>query len=228
MTEANQHVKEDRMHPDYLKKEQAFREKAARLWDQERQLREGVRSRVGAEPEARQEAYMKGYQQLEERHEQLVEEINQEHSKRTAAAEKKLYAGTGERFGGYLVELSSKPADELEGIMRTAQRTGQKDLARAVAVAALDKNQFGVFDQWAASDPETAEALKYLRTTPGGSQFYDRTTRAMRPPKADPASLEPTAEDLQRFREEEARRNAPRQQFFHPNRPRYQVGGRRW
>lgn len=222
---AEHYVDEERMDPDYRQIEDAFRAKAARLHEKERTLREMIRSDVDLSPEQRQQQYISGYRAIEEDFERLVEGFGRETGQRVLAAQKKLASGKGERFAAHLAGLANVPDGRLGELMRSAERSGQKDLAQAVAVTAYERGIRPVFERWVESDPERAEALRTLRGTPGAAQLYDRTAKAMRPPKADLRALEPTREDVRRAQEKRERASRERRAFFFDG-VRRQVGSR--
>jgi hypothetical protein len=222
----DQRVDEGRMHPDSRKKETAFREQAAKLWADEASARKRVRSNVALSAEERQDAYREVYEGLERRLEQLSDEFGRDVGKDVYEAERTLNQGTGAKFAEHLTAVTSIRDEKLGEIMATARRSRETDLERAIAVTAYERGVRPVWQSWAEANPQRAEAVKRLRSTPGPEQLYTRTALAMRPPKASPADLEPTAVDRQRAADAEARRNAPRVEFYGPPQPRRQVGSR--
>jgi hypothetical protein len=125
-----------------------------------------------------------------------------------------------------LADLADKPDEKLSEILNTATRSGQPALARAVAAVAHERSLLGVFQKWADSEPETADALARLRSLPDEDRFRTRTL-ALKPPKADMAALTPAPEDHERARRQAAVEAAPRQAFFGPPAVPRQVGSRR-
>lgn len=210
------------MNPDYRQAEKTFREKARTLWTTNEEIKRSVRSKLDLTPEERQDEYMKLYKQkVEGPFEQQASDFVGEIMGPRGEDERVLTQGVGDSFPDHLCALSGKPVEELPGLMKTAKRTGQQDLARAVAQVALDRNQFALFNEWAEGEPELAEALKRIRTTPDTEQLVTRT-KAVRPHAADANSLEPTAEDHQKAAQKHAADEASRAAFF--NRPRSIVG----
>ena len=206
-----EHVDDEDLSPEYRELEEQYRAAAGPLWGEARKIAESVRANVDAERERRDENYVSRFsasvnapwQQLASNFVAAIE--TQRHNDR-----KTVEASRGNRFADHLIAVSSAPEDGLEDLMRTAQRTGQKDLARAVAQVALDKNRFQVFDRWASSEPETAEAMRRLRSTPSSEQLITRTN-ALKPPAATPEALIPREEDHRRA--EETKRAAERQRW---------------
>jgi hypothetical protein len=98
-----------------------------------------------------------------------------------------------------------------------------------VAIVSAQRNPGGtseIFRDWVARDPKRQAAHDRLRGTPKSGQFYDRT-RGVKPPKAKPTDLEPTAADIQKAAAEKAAKDAPRVEFFGGTpQPRRQVGSR--
>lgn len=220
----NGNIAEKDMSPEYRQAERDYREKARHLWTENEAAKKAARSQVEATPEERQDAYMQRYQQkIAPVFDKLASDFVAQIMGPRGEDEKLLTQGVGERFSDHLIAISGKPDAELPALMKTARRTGQKDLVRAVAQVALDRNQFGLFKQWAESEPELADALKRVRTTPDAEQLATRTN-AMRPPKASPEALEPTAADKERAASAPAAEEASRAAFF--NRPRSIVGRR--
>ncbi len=124
--------------------------------------------------------------------------------------------------------MANVPDERLESLMNTATRSGQEELARAIAASAYERGGSAstIFNSWAEAKPERAAALERIKGTPGASQFYTRTKLAMTPPKAALGDLMPTAEDERKAAEAEAASNVTKYaEFFGPTVPR-QVGGR--
>jgi hypothetical protein len=179
--------------------------------------------------QAREAAYMVAYQGLERRLEQLSGEFGRDIGHDVHEAERVLNPGTGPRFAEHLTAVTGIRDEKLAEIMATARRSGQADLERAIAVSAYERGVRPVWQSWAEANPERAQAVKRLRSTPGPEELYTRTALAMRPPKAGIGDLEPTAEDRKRAAEAEARKNAPRVEFFGSSatsQPRRQIGSR--
>ncbi len=222
--DAQQNIDEGRMHPDYRTEEEGFRKRAMSFIDAERELRERIRSDVDATPDERQEAYMGGYEKIEAGFSRAADDFGSRIGKTISESREKVFTGRGEGFSGHLIQASSMPKEKLPELMAVARRTGQQDLQQAVAMVAHERHMFPLFNEWAASEPERAEALRRLRGTPGSEQFYARTTLAMKPPRADSQGLEPTQADRDQAEDLARRKAAPRQQFF--NLPRRQIGRR--
>jgi hypothetical protein len=224
----DQRIDEGRMDKTYLEKESAFREQAAKLWTDEASARERIRSNVALSAEERMDAYQESYEGLERRLEQLSDEFGRDVGKDVYEAERTLNGGAAPRFAEHLTAVAGVRDEKLSEIMAVARRSGQADLERAIAVTAYERGVPPVWSAWAEANPERAEAVKLLRGTPGADQLWTRRGRTMRPRKARPEDLEPTAEDLKRAGEAEAKRNAPRVQFFGSGaaQPRRQVGSR--
>lgn len=213
----------EQMHEDYAAREAAFRDEAGKLWTEEQNARERIRSNVGLSEEERMDAYMESYQGLERRLDALSGDFGRDVGKTIQEATRTLYAGAGEKFSEHLTSVANVPDERLSELMATARRSGQEDLERAIAVTAFERGERGLFDRWAEANPERAAAVERIKGTPGSEQLYTRTARTMRPPKANLEDLQPTDVDRQRAAEAEAERNLPRVEFFGP-RVRQQVG----
>jgi len=219
----DQHVAEERMHPSYREKEGTFRDEAAKLWTEEATVRERIRGAAELSAEERQDAYRARYGELERRFEGLREKFSKDVSSEVLEAQETLNRGTGSRFSEHLTAVSSIRDEKLGEIM--ARRSGQEDLERAVAITAYERGVRPVWQSWAESDPERAEAVKLLRGVPGAEQFSTRT-RTMRPPRAEEVDLEPTADDVEAQQRTAEEASAARKAFFsgRPFIPRRQVG----
>lgn len=209
----NGNLDESRMSAEYLEAEKKYREKGSRLWDRNEQLKKDVRSKLGLTPEQRLDEYMQLYQRdISTPFAKMASDFFFQIMKPRGNDERLLSQGVGEKFSDHLIALADKPVEELSAIMQTAQRTGEKDLVRAVAQVGLDRNAFGLYNQWAASEPELAEALKRVRSTPDPEQVETRANAA-RPPKASPSALQPTQVDFDRAKQAEwARKHAEEQE----------------
>src|SRR5215204_193025 len=115
-------VDEKDMHPDYLKKETAFREEAGKLWNEEANARDRIRSNVGLEEEQRQDAYMEVYAGLEKRLDSLSDEFGRAVGKSIQEATQTLYAGSSKNFSEHLTAMASVPNERLSELMATARR----------------------------------------------------------------------------------------------------------
>lgn len=220
-------VDPERMHPDYRAKEDAFRTAAAKLWDEESAARARIRANVGLSEEQRMDAYMQAYKGLEEKLDGLANDLGREVGKSIQEATETLYAGAGAKFSEHLASVTNVPDERLEALMNTATRSGQEELARAVAAVAYERGQRGLFERWAEANPDRGAAIERIKGTPGGEQFYARTALAMRLPKAGLSGLVPTTEDHRKAAEAEAARNRPRAEFFGPSSAVRRQAGRR-
>ncbi len=220
-------VDEEQMHPDYRERETRFRDQAAKLWDQESNARAQIRTEIGLTDEERMDRYIKAYSGLEETLDELSGELGREEGQAIVEATETLYGGSGSRFSEHLASAANVPDERLQALMNTATRSGQGDLARAVAVSAYERGERTIFNSWASSNPERAAALARIKGTPGSEQFYTRTKLAMTPPRAELSDLIPTPADERRAAEErEAANVAKYAAFFGPAHVRRQVGGR--
>lgn len=208
----NGNLDESRMSKDYLAAEKEYRERGKRLWEKNEELKKTVRSKLDLTPEQRLDEYMQLYQRdISTPFNKMASEFFFQTMKPRGEDERLLSQGVGEKFSDHLIALADKPVEELSAIMQTAQRTGEKDLVRAVAQVAIDKNHFGLYNQWAASEPELAEALKRVRSTPDPEQVETRANAA-RPPKASPDALQPTQVDFDRAKQAETARKLAEEQ----------------
>ncbi len=159
---------------------------------------------------------------------ELSGELGREEGKAILAATETLYGGgSGKKFSEHLASVANVADERLQPLMNTAVRSGQEELARAIAVSAYERGERTIFNSWAEANPERAAALARIKGTPGAEQFYTRTKLAMRPPKAALQDLIPTPEDERRAAEAAAASNVAKYaEFFGPTVPR-QVGSRR-
>ena len=219
-------VDEEQMHPDYLERETRFRDQAATLWDKEAAVRTMIRTDVSLSEEERMDRYIPAFRALEKTLDELSGEIGREEGKAIQEATEILYGGgAGKKFSEHLASVANVPDERLESLMNTATRSGQGELARAVAVSAYERGERTIFNSWAEANPDRAAALERIKGTPGSAQFYTRTKLAMRPPKAALADLIPTPEDERRAAEAEAVAGMKYTEFFGQG-VRRQVGGR--
>jgi hypothetical protein len=214
----------DNFHADYVQFEEEWSKTAQPFADAERKLRAEVRAMTQASSEEREARYVEGYEKIlrdyEKQHEAT---INASHSHRVGKAEDVLFGPGGGEYANLLVGLAGAPDERLPELYALAAQSNQPDLLRAVAHTARQRGGAGLFDQWARSDPERAGAVDYLARTPNAQRFVDRTLLAHKPPKADPASLEPSAADRERASEAERAKRQPVQEFFAPD----PTGGKR-
>ncbi len=223
-------VDEENMHPDYHERETRFRDQAAKLWDKESNVRAQIRTEIGLTEEERMDRYIKAYSGLEERLDEFSSELGREEGKAILEATETLYGGSGKKFPEHLASVANVPDDGLQALMNTAVRSGQGELARAIAVSAYERggSASGLFNSWASSHPERAAALERIQGTPGAEQMATRTKLAMTPPRAELSDLIPTPADERRAAEAEAASNVTKYAaFFGPTHVRRQVGGRR-
>ena len=223
-------VDEEHMHPDYRERETRFRDQAAKLWDKESNARAAIRTDVSLSEEERMDQYIAVYGGLEKTLDALSGELGREEGLAIQEATETLYGGSGKTFSEHLTSVANVPDERLESLMNTATRSGQGELARAIAVSAYERGGSAstIFNSWAEAHPERAAALERIKGTPGASQMFTRTKLAMRPPKAALADLVPTHEDERRAAEAEAASNMTKYAaFFGPTHVRRQVGSRR-
>jgi hypothetical protein len=220
-------VDEENMHPDYHERETRFRDQAAKLWDKESNARAAIRTDVSLSEEARMDAYIPAYRELEKTLDELSGELGREEGQAILEATETLYGGSGKKFSEHLASVANVADERLQPLMNTAVRSGQEELARAIAVSAYERGERTIFNSWAEANPERAAALERIKGTPGASQMFTRTKLAMRPPKAALQDLIPTPEDERRAAEAAAASNVAKYaEFFGPTVPR-QVGSRR-
>jgi hypothetical protein len=215
------------MHPDYLERETRFRDSAAKLWDAEGAARAQIRTDIGLADEQRMDRYIKAYSGLEERLDEFSSELGREEGKAILEATETLYGGSGKTFSAHLASVANVADDGLQPLMNTAVRSGQEELARAVALTAYERGEHGLFNSWASANPERAGALARIKGTPGASQMFTRTKLAMRPPRAELQDLIPTDEDERKAAEKKAASDTAKYaQFFGPTHVRRQAGRR--
>jgi hypothetical protein len=221
-------VDEENMHPAYAERETRFRDQAASLWDKESNARAAIRTDVSLSEEERMDRYIAVYGGLEKTLDELSGELGREEGKAIQEATETLYGGSGKQFSEHLASVANVPDERLESLMNTAVRSGQGELARAVAVSAYERGERGLFNSWAESNPERAAALQRIKGTPGAEQMATRTRLAMTPPKAALQDLVPTPEDERRAAEAASAASVAKYAaFFGPTAAPRQVGRRR-
>jgi hypothetical protein len=98
--------------------------------------------------------------------------------------------------------------------MYVATKTGQKTLARAVAMVAHDApGGYQIFREWSMREPEVAAAIEELSGLPPHERLLDRT-RAMKPFKAHFDQLVPTKAERAEIERDRATQDTLRQQFW--------------
>jgi len=221
-------VDEEHMHADYRERETRFRDQAATLWDKESNARAAIRTDVSLSEEERMDRYIAVYGGLEKTLDELSGELGREEGQAIVEATETLYGGGGgKKISEHLASVANVPDDGLAGLMNAATRSGQGELARAVALTAYERGERTIFASWAEANPERAAALERIKGTPGAEQFYTRTKLAMTPPKAALGDLLPTHEDERKAAEKKAAADTAKYaQFFGPTHVRRQVGGR--
>jgi hypothetical protein len=110
---------------------------------------------------------------------------------------KKVHEAVSDRFADHVARVSEMPDEQLGEVMETAVRTGQDDLAQAVAEVSLTRQGYSqVFNGWAARNPERANALKRLHSLPDPDRLVTRANARAQVPPASPEALQPKQEDL--------------------------------
>lgn len=188
----------------YHEQERELEDKQREILERGEALRAEISNQVDLTNEERADTYMAGHaeltRELQDAADALIGNVESEREE----LERKVHEGAGERFAQYLIELADKSEEELRPLMQTALRTGQGDLARAIAQTAYEKNLSsitgGMFAQWAQSNPEAAQALERLHSLPPSDRLEDRAKGRAWVPKADLRSLMPTPEALERAR----------------------------
>jgi hypothetical protein len=228
MSEATR-IEDANLHADYRAAEERYRSAAARLVERELDLQAQVRSLTEADEEERQAHYIEGHGLIEAEYARLTSEFGRQQGKAVAEARRKLFKGAGpQHFSEMLARASGTPDEGLPELAKLAAQTGDASFEQAVALVADQRKPHGtspIFQDWVARDPARQAAYERLKGTPKAEQFHARTL-GVKPPKARPADLQPTADDEQRAIEEKAARAAPRVEFFGGTAPRRQVGSR--
>jgi hypothetical protein len=222
-------VDERDFHPSYREAESAFREKAMVFSEDERKLRSEVRAMTQSSHEERLAHYVKEFTRIEQQYEKFFENgIAKKWCAWHESCTRTLYGPGGPRYTDRLVGLAGAPDERLSELAALAKQAGDDDLARAVAHTARQRGNEQLFREWVDSSQETYDALNYLERTPDKQRFVDRTYKAMRPNKADPEGLEPTAADRERASEKQRQDNSAVREFFGkmPRGPKRQVGSR--
>lgn len=186
--------------PKFLESEKALEQKRTEIEAKNEALKTGIRRRVELSAEEREDAYMAGYEPLARELDELAGTHIREVERERAELGRRVHSNVGERFGEHLTSLVNVPDEKLSELMATAQRTGQDDLAQAIAETALQRDRFGIFEEWARTNPEKGEALGRLRSMPEPERLAVRTRARASLFKADLQALTPTHEDRERAR----------------------------
>jgi hypothetical protein len=111
---------------------------------------------------------------------------------------KKVHEAVGDRFADHVARVSEMPDEKLDEVMATAIRTGQADLAQAVAEVSLTRQGYSqLFNEWAERNPERAQALQRLHSLPDPERLVTRASARAQVPAASPESLKPRQEDIE-------------------------------
>jgi hypothetical protein len=207
---------ESDMDSDYLRAETNWRGEASRFWQQERDLRAKVRRSLDLDEEDRALVYQHEYQKIEEAFKASADGFTNHWLQERRLAHERVYRNLSDGFRDSLLSAMSLPDDALEGTLNVAQRSGQTDLAQAIAQVALERNNFALFERWGRENPDKAKALGTLRRVPGFDQLTTRVHKAMRPPRADLENLRPGHAEVEAAREaeEHSRVNADLREFY--------------
>lgn len=197
----------------YLERERALEKRLEELEQRNQELQASIRRRLDLTPEEREDAYMAGYQPLAQELAELASTHIQEVERERAELDRKLHAGAGPQFAAHLVSLAGMPHEKLPELMATARRTEQTDLEQAVAETALERNHFGIFQEWARAHPEKGEALRRFHSLPDPERLAARTKARTTLFKASLVSLTPPPQEVERVRRAQAaREKAAREQ----------------
>lgn len=210
-------IAEPDMDRDYLRAETKWRGEASRFWQQERELRAKVRRSLDLDEGDRALVYQVEYGKIEEAFNASADGFTNHWLQERQLAHERVYRNLSDGFRDSLLSAASLPDDALEGTYNVAHRSGQADLAQAVAMTALERGNFGLFERWGRENSDKAKALKTLRRVPGFDQLTTRIHKAMKPPRPDSVSqLRPGAAEVQAVAEAESRdrTNAQVREFF--------------
>jgi hypothetical protein len=224
-------IAEPDMSRDYLRAETKWRGEASRFWQQERELRAKVRRSLDLDEDDRALVYQVEYRKIEEAFKASADGFTNYWLQERRLAHERVYRNLSDGFRSSLLSAMALPDDALEGTLNVAQRSGQRDLAQAVAQVALERGDFGLFECWGRENSDKASALRLLRRVPGFDQLTTRVHKAMKPPRPDNVSqLRPGHAEVEAAREaeENSRINAQTREFFgNPSLGRRRGRGRR-
>jgi hypothetical protein len=210
-------IAEPDMSRDYLWAETKWRGEASRFWQQERDLRQKVRRSLDLDEDDRALVYQVEYGKIEEAFKASADGFTNHWLQERQLAHERVYRNLSDGFRDSLLSAASLPDDALEGTYNVAHRSGQADLAQAIAMTALERNNFALFERWGRENSDKAKALQTLRRVPGFDQLTTRVHKAMKPPRPDSVSqMRPGAAEVQAAAEAEShdRTNAQVREFF--------------
>jgi hypothetical protein len=199
---------------DYRKRENEYRAKAMGFMNEETALRQRVRAMTHLSDDDREAVYRKAYSSIHKRWDNLASDFVARETNRRAQLENKVYRQDAPGLAPLLAELSGADTERLKATMQTARRTGQRTLARAVAMVAHDTpDAYPLFREWSQGEPEVAAAIEQLSGLPPTDRLVARTN-AMKPFRANFEDLRPTQKDRERDRQAEARENYESMMFW--------------
>jgi hypothetical protein len=209
-------IAEPDMSGDYLRAEAKWRGEASRFWTQERELRQKVRRSLDLDEDDRALVYQVEYGRIEEAFKASADGFTNHWLRERQLAHERVYRNLSDGFRESLLSAASLPDDALEGTYNVAHRSGQTDLAQAVAMTALERKNFGLFERWGRENPDKAQALQTLRRVPGFDQMTTRVHKATKPPPANLAGLRPGHAEVEEARraEESSRVNSQVREFY--------------
>jgi hypothetical protein len=207
---------ESDMSEDYVRAEDRWRGEARRFYEAEKALRAKVRRSLDLDDEDRALVYQVEYERIESAFRASADGFCNHWLQERRLAHERVYRNLSDGFRESLLSAMSLPDDALEGAYNVAQRSGQSDLAQAVAMVALERKNLALFEKWGRENQDKADALRLLRRVPGFSQLETRVHKAMRPPRAELAGLRPGAAEVEEARqqEEQSRVNANLREFY--------------
>jgi hypothetical protein len=202
--ETGQAIAVEDMSSDYLRAETRWRGEAAKFWTQERNLRQKVRRSLDLDDEDRALVYQVECQKFEASFQASTDGFTNHWLRERRLAHSRVYQNLTDGFRESLLSAAALPDDALEGTYNVAHRSGQADLAQAIAMTALERQNFRLFERWGREHPDKADALQVLRRVPGFEQMTTRVHKAMKPPRPqDLSQLRLGAAEVEEAREAE-------------------------
>src|SRR5829696_6274108 len=193
---------ESGMDRTYLQAEARWRGEAERFYRREMELRAKVKRSLDLDDEGRAMVYMVEHERIVEDFQRSADAFTNGWLDQRRRAYQAVYENRTDGFRDAVLRASGMEEAELGRTLNIAMRSGQRDLAAAVAQVALERNLFGIFDRWGRENPQAAKNLQILRRTPGYSQMETRVHKAMKPPTVEsPHHLRPGAVELHEAQE---------------------------
>jgi hypothetical protein len=212
-------LEESQMDARYLAAEKKWRGEASRFWERERELRNKIKRSIDLTDDDRSLVYATEREKIEAEFQSSADAFTNNWLTERRNAYIRVHENRTDGFRDALLRTQGMDERELDRTLNVALRSGQADLAQAVAETAYENRQFRIFDHWARENPQMAANLQTLHRIPGYDQLNQRIHLALRPPEVGGISeLRPGAAEIEAARERErnSAANVKVREFFGP------------